>query len=166
MSSVDTLKKAQLLDRYRGEFISAFASSSPSPSTESSAPAKLNIHVQVNTSGEASKSGCAPGADTVALCRAVEAAPHLHLLGLMTIGAIARSVATTPDNENDDFVALRDARDLVAKELGLEGQRRLELSMGMSEDFEGAVAMGSDEVRVGSTIFGTRPSRAEAKIKE
>ncbi|KAI1148616.1 hypothetical protein F4825DRAFT_433425 [Nemania diffusa] len=166
VSSVDTLKKAQLLDRYRGEFISAFASSSPSPSTESSAPAKLNIHVQVNTSGEASKSGCAPGADTVALCRAVEAAPHLHLLGLMTIGAIARSVATTPDNENDDFVALRDARDLVAKELGLEGQRRLELSMGMSEDFEGAVAMGSDEVRVGSTIFGTRPSRAEAKIKE
>ncbi|KAI1125747.1 hypothetical protein F5Y10DRAFT_246483 [Nemania abortiva] len=160
VSSVDTLKKAQLLDRYRGEFISAFTSSSPSEP----APSKLNIHVQVNTSGEASKSGCAPGAETVELCRAVEAAPHLHLLGLMTIGAIARSVATTPENENEDFVALREQRDLVARELGLE--RKLELSMGMSEDFEGAIAMGSDEVRVGSTIFGTRPSRAEAKIKE
>ncbi|KAH8156529.1 hypothetical protein CIB48_g11721 [Xylaria polymorpha] len=158
VSSVDTLKKVQLLDRYRGEVISAFTSSSSEP-----APEKLNIHVQVNTSGEASKSGCAPGPETVELCRAVKDATNLHLLGLMTIGAIARSVATTAENENDDFVALRDQRDLVAKELGLEN---LELSMGMSEDFEGAIAMGSDEVRVGSTIFGTRPSKAEAKIQE
>ncbi|KAI8946439.1 hypothetical protein F4801DRAFT_63901 [Xylaria longipes] len=157
VSSVDTLKKAQLLDRYRGEFIAAFSSSSEP------APEKLNIHVQVNTSGEASKSGCAPGTETVELCRAVKDAPNLHLLGLMTIGAIARSVATTAENENEDFVALREQRDLVIKELGLE---TLELSMGMSEDFEGAIAMGSDEVRVGSTIFGTRPSKAEAKIRE
>ncbi|KAI1820921.1 hypothetical protein F4861DRAFT_31670 [Xylaria intraflava] len=157
VSSVDTIKKAQLLDRYRGELIS----SSAEP-----APEKLNIHVQVNTSGEASKSGCSPGPETVDLCRAVEAAPNLHLLGLMTIGAIARSVATTPENENEDFVTLREQRDLVAKELGLEDRRVLELSMGMSEDFEGAIAMGSDEVRVGSTIFGLRPSKAEAKIKE
>ncbi|KAI0407799.1 hypothetical protein F4802DRAFT_487875 [Xylaria palmicola] len=165
VSSVDTLKKAQLLDRYRGELISASASASPE------APEKLNVHVQVNTSGEASKSGCTPGAETVALCRAVEEAPHLRLLGLMTIGAIARSAATTPETENDDFVALRAQRDLVARELGLEdsagaGARHLELSMGMSEDFEGAIVMGSDEVRVGSTIFGVRPSKAEAKIKE
>ncbi|KAI0911362.1 hypothetical protein F4823DRAFT_586223 [Ustulina deusta] len=167
VSSVDTLKKAQLLDRYRGEFISAFSSSSSSsPSSPESAPEKLNIHVQVNTSGEASKSGCAPGSATVELCRAVEAAPHLHLLGLMTIGAIARSAATTPENENEDFLALREQRDLVSKELGLEPGRTLELSMGMSEDFEGAIAIGSDEVRVGSTIFGTRPSKAEAKIRE
>ncbi|KAI1750158.1 hypothetical protein F4782DRAFT_510155 [Xylaria castorea] len=160
VSSVDTLKKAQLLDRYRGEFISAFNSSS---SSEEEAPEKLNIHVQVNTSGEASKSGCAPGSETVELCRAVKDAPNLHLLGLMTIGAIARSVATTAENENDDFVTLREQRDLVVKELGLEN---LELSMGMSEDFEGAIAMGSGEVRVGSTIFGMRPSKAEAKIRE
>ncbi|KAI0455068.1 hypothetical protein F5B21DRAFT_472777 [Xylaria acuta] len=160
VSSVDTLKKAQLLDRYRGEFISAFTSSS-SPSE--SAPEKLNIHVQVNTSGEASKSGCAPGSETVELCRAVKDAPNLRLLGLMTIGAIARSVATTAENENEDFVTLREQRDLVVGELGLE---KLELSMGMSEDFEGAIAMGSDEVRVGSTIFGTRPSKADAKIRE
>lgn len=118
--------------------------------------------MQVNTSGEDSKSGCPPGADTVALCRVVEAAPNLHLLGLMTIGAIARSVATTATDENDDFVSLRAQRDLVATELGLE--RELELSMGMSEDFEGAIAMGSGEVRVGSTIFGVRGPKSEAKI--
>lgn len=80
----------------------------------------------------------------------------------MTIGAIARSVATTPENENEDFVTLREQRDLVQKELGLD--RDLELSMGMSEDFEGAIVMGSGEVRVGSTIFGIRGPKSEAKI--
>ncbi|KAI2632293.1 hypothetical protein GGR54DRAFT_582969 [Hypoxylon sp. NC1633] len=168
VSSVDTEKKAQLLDKHRGEFLSSFTSattpSTPSPSSPSSPPpGKLNIHVQVNTSSEPTKSGCSPGAATIALCRAVEAAPNLHLLGLMTIGAIARSVATTEaGDENEDFVVLREQRDLVAKELG----RELELSMGMSEDFEGAVAMGSGEVRVGSTIFGTRPPKGEAKLWE
>lgn len=99
----------------------------------------------------------------MSLCRAiVNDCPNLHLLGLMTIGAIARSVATTPENENEDFALLKEQRDLVAKELGLD--RELELSMGMSEDFEGAIAMGSHEVRVGSTIFGQRPAKADAKI--
>ena len=144
------------------------------------AVAPLHVHVQVNTSGEASKSGCAPGDETLALCRAVEReCPSLRLLGLMTIGAIARSVATTPETENDDFVLLREQRDLVARDLGLtpetssegaadggEAPRELELSMGMSEDFEGAIALGSGEVRVGSTIFGVRPAKSDAKIQE
>lgn len=124
----------------------------------------MHVHVQVNTSGEESKSGLSPGQETVDLCRAiVNDCPHLNLLGLMTIGAIARSKATTPENENEDFVVLKEQRDLVEKELGLE-KGSLELSMGMSEDFEGAIAMGSGEVRVGSTIFGERGSKAEAKV--
>ena len=154
VSSVDTLKKAQLLNKARGDLLAN------SPATP-----KLNVHVQVNTSGEDAKSGCQPGADTVALCRAVlETCPNLNLLGLMTIGAIARSKATTPENENEDFVTLREQKDLVERELSLEGGR-LELSMGMSEDFEGAIALGSGEVRVGSTIFGERPAKADAKIR-
>ncbi|KAI1634667.1 hypothetical protein F4809DRAFT_643191 [Biscogniauxia mediterranea] len=166
VSSVDTPKKAQLLDKHRGEYLSSLPppSSSSSSSLSSPPPGPLNVHVQVNTSGESTKSGCAPGADTVALCRLVEESlPHLRLLGLMTIGAIARSVAT-PDSPggNPDFACLREQRDLVVRELGLA--RPLELSMGMSEDFEGAVAMGSDEVRVGSTIFGARPPKSEAKL--
>lgn len=164
VSSVDSAKKAQLLNKARGDLIAS--SSSPD------AVPRLNVHVQVNTSGEESKSGVAPGADVVALSRLVLAeCPHLNLLGFMTIGAIARSVATTPENENEDFVRLREQRDLVASELadllaarGDGGDQPLELSMGMSEDFEGAIALGSGEVRVGSTIFGTRGPKSEAKI--
>ncbi|KAI8211593.1 Pyridoxal phosphate homeostasis protein [Colletotrichum sp. SAR 10_76] len=152
VSSVDTLKKAQLLNTSRAELIASSPDAAP-----------LGIHVQVNTSGEESKSGASPGEETVALCRAVENdCPSLRLLGLMTIGAIARSKATTPENENEDFLCLREQRDLVTKELGLD--RELELSMGMSEDFEGAVRLGSGEVRVGSTIFGERGPKSEAKV--
>ncbi|KLU89586.1 YggS family pyridoxal phosphate enzyme [Magnaporthiopsis poae ATCC 64411] len=66
--------------------------------------------------------------------------------------------------ENEDFAVLREQRDLVAKELDMASEDELELSMGMSDDFEGAIAMGSGEVRVGSTIFGERPAKADAKI--
>ncbi|KAL4730261.1 hypothetical protein ACLX1H_002294 [Fusarium chlamydosporum] len=155
VSSIDTSKKAQLLNTTRANLLSS----------EPDLP-KIGVHVQVNTSGEESKSGCAPGDETVALCREIlETCTSLHLLGLMTIGAIARSKATTAETENEDFVTLKEQRDLVAKELGLDPES-LELSMGMSEDFEGAVRLGSGEVRVGSTIFGERPAKADAKIKE
>lgn len=154
MSSIDSNKKAQLLDKARG----AFLAENPGD--------KVGVHVQVNTSGEESKSGCSPGAEVVALCKFVlTECSNLRLLGLMTIGAIARSVATTAETENEDFQALREQRELVAEELKEAlGGRELELSMGMSEDFEGAIAMGSSEVRVGSTIFGCRPAKADAKI--
>ncbi|KAG5946518.1 hypothetical protein E4U53_006573, partial [Claviceps sorghi] len=155
VSSVDSLKKATLLNAARGTLLA----SEPALS-------KLSVHVQVNTSGEEAKSGCAPGEETVSLCREIiNSCPNLHLLGLMTIGAIARSKATTAETENEDFVALTNQRDLVSVELGLD-KGSLELSMGMSNDFEGAVTMGSGEVRVGSTIFGQRPARADAKIME
>lgn len=125
----------------------------------------LRVLVQVNTSGEESKSGVEPS-DTASLCAHIhEKCPHLRLAGLMTIGAIARSQATTAETENEDFVALRETRDKVAKELGIAAEE-LELSMGMSSDYEGAIAQGSDEVRVGTTIFGERPAKKDAKVKE
>lgn len=83
----------------------------------------------------------------------------------MTIGAIARSRDTTPETENEDFVKLRETRDQVAQELGVE-KEELALSMGMSSDFEGAIKQGSDEVRVGTGIFGERPPKKDAKVKE
>ena len=123
----------------------------------------LRVCVQINTSGEAEKSGVEPS-EAAALCKHIrEKCPHLKLQGLMTIGAIARSQAVKEgEDENEDFVRLREVRDQVAKELGLG--EVLELSMGMSQDWESAVRCGSDEVRVGSTIFGERPSRKDAKI--
>ena len=158
VSSVDSSKKADALDKGRGNLLSGEHKSEVGEGGE-----KLRIMVQVNTSGEESKSGVEPG-DTLELCKHIrEKCPNLRLQGLMTIGAIARSKATTPETENEDFITLRDVRDQVAKELGISPDE-LELSMGMSSDFEGAIAQGSNEVRVGSTIFGDRPARADAKI--
>ena len=157
VESVDSVKKARLLDKGRGELHS-------SDGIEATA---LRVFIQVNTSGEDTKSGVEPESkDLIELCRFVrDECPNLKLQGLMTIGAIARSQATTAETENEDFTCLRDTRDKVAEELGIE-KSELELSMGMSEDFEGAIALGSDEVRVGSTIFGERPSKKEAKVLE
>ncbi|KAH7342487.1 hypothetical protein BKA65DRAFT_504213 [Rhexocercosporidium sp. MPI-PUGE-AT-0058] len=163
ISSVDTAKKATQLNLGR-------ASLAPPPTTP------LNIHIQVNTSGEASKSGVTPGPETSSLAKHIlETCPHLHLLGLMTIGAIARSKAAAEGEENEDFVTLREERDRLEKELveggllsvnkGEGGEGWLECSMGMSEDFEEAIRAGSGEVRVGSTIFGVRPKREDFSVK-
>jgi PLP dependent protein len=163
VSSVDSEKKADLLDKGRQAFLDSQASGGADSWYEGR---RLDVKVQVNTSGEESKSGVQPGAETTSLCRFVlEKCPALRLSGLMTIGAIARSRATTPENENEDFVTLRNERDRVAKELGLKAED-LELSMGMSSDFEGAIRQGSSEVRVGSTIFGERPPKKDAKVKD
>ncbi|KAJ8111946.1 hypothetical protein OPT61_g5589 [Boeremia exigua] len=154
VSSVDSAKKANELEKGRR----ALCEADPQAAT-------LRVMVQVNTSGEEAKSGVEPG-EAAALCaHVVEACPHLELFGLMTIGAIARSRATTGENENEDFECLREVRGRVAAALGWE-EGRLELSMGMSADFEGAIRMGSNEVRVGSDIFGERPQKKDAVVKE
>jgi len=158
---VDSEKKATQLDKGRAELHSSQLA------TSSLTLGPLNIHIQINTSGEESKSGVSPGADATALARhIISSCPHLQLVGLMTIGAIARSRGVKEGEENEDFVSLRDERDRLENELGdeLKGQK-LELSMGMSDDFEGAIQMGSDEVRVGSTIFGQRPAKEDFKVK-
>jgi PLP dependent protein len=159
VSSVDSAKKATQLDKGRQELLSS----------NSSITSPLNIHIQINTSGEESKSGVEPGKDATDLARHVlTSCPNLYLLGFMTIGAIARSKATAPGQENEDFQTLTSERDRLEKELANElkakGIERLELSMGMSEDFEGAIESGSDEIRVGSTIFGARPPKSEATV--
>lgn len=111
----------------------------------------LNVCVQVNISGEDTKSGCAPG-DAPALARAVAGLPRLRLRGLM---AIPQPTAD-PEGQRTPYRALRALRDaLVAEGLPLDT-----LSMGMSDDLEAAVAEGSTCVRVGSAIFGRRPPKA------
>ena len=156
VESVDTSKKADQLEKGRAALIEK---------EKEYEGILLRVFVQVNTSGEEEKSGIEPG-DTAALCKHVrEQCPHLKLQGLMTIGAIARSKATKEGQENEDFIRLREVRDQVAQELGIE-KDELELSMGMSEDFESAIRSGSNEVRVGSTIFGQRPAKKDAKLKQ
>lgn len=156
VSSVDSTKKANELEKGRKAL---------AEKDESGSVGKLRVLVQVNTSGEESKSGVEPR-DALELCKhIIQQCPHLQLAGFMTIGAIARSKAMTEENKNEDFEALRNTRDSVAEELGWE-KEKLELSMGMSADFEGAIRAGSDEVRVGSEIFGERPPKKDAVIKE
>ena len=103
------------------------------------AGALLRVFLEVNVGAEAQKAGCAP-ASAPALAEAVRALPGVELAGLMCI----------PPPEDDPrlhFKALRALRD----QLGLT-----ELSMGMSADWEAAVAEGATFVRIGSAIFGAR----------
>ncbi|KAL4869362.1 hypothetical protein BDV12DRAFT_196414 [Aspergillus spectabilis] len=160
VESVDSEKKAGLLDKGWGERKVEMLGE------DGKGEEKLRVFVQVNTSGEANKSGVDPGEGVVGLCRFIrDKCPRLKLQGLMTIGAIARSKATTAENENEDFVCLKETRDRVVSVLGLKGEEeRLELSMGMSEDFEGAIVLGSDQVRIGTTIFGDRPPKDQARV--
>lgn len=121
---------------------------------------RLRVFVQVNTSGEESKSGVepTPGALLPLVTYIVKECPRLEFCGLMTIGM--PDYTSRPEN----FECLWKCREMVASvaNLGLD-VKTLELSMGMSGDFEAAVAMGSTNVRVGSTIFGPRNYSVHAR---
>jgi PLP dependent protein len=107
----------------------------------------LQVCVQVNVSGEASKAGVAP-AEVAALARAVAALPRLRLRGLMSIPQPAEGI----DAQRAPHRRLRQLFDaLRADGLALDT-----LSMGMSADLEAAIVEGSTMVRIGSAIFGER----------
>jgi pyridoxal phosphate enzyme (YggS family) len=125
--SVDRLKIAQRLSEQR--------------------PAELpplNICIQVNVSGEASKSGCTP-ADLPALANAINTLPRLKLRGLMAI----------PEPTEDR--AAQDAAFAAVQSLQASLNLPLDtLSMGMSHDLESAIAQGATWVRIGTALFGAR----------
>jgi len=112
------------------------------------AMAPLQVCVQVNVSGEASKSGVAPQ-EAPALARAVAALPRLRLRGLMAIPEVEGSVEA-------QRAPLRRLRELLER-LRAELPQLDTLSMGMSADLEAAIAEGATIVRVGTGIFGARP---------
>ena len=107
----------------------------------------LNVCVQVNVSGEASKSGCAPD-EALDLARAVAALPGLRLRGVMAIPEPTDDVA----RQRAQFAAVRAVFDRL-RAAGLDVDT---LSMGMSDDLEAAIAEGSTCVRVGTALFGRR----------
>lgn len=136
VQSVDSLALAERLDRLAGR-----------------EGRRLDVFAQVNTSGEPTKAGAAPE-DAVPLAVAVAALPHLRLRGLMTIGARSSDVDVVRASY-ERLAALRD--DVVASGAPGTGDAR-ELSMGMSTDLELAVAAGATMVRVGTAVFGARPT--------
>ena len=115
--------------------------------------APLNVLIQVNSSGEASKSGIA--LETApALAHAVAQMPRLKLRGLMAI-------PEPSDEESVQRARFRPVRGLYER-LRTEGLELDTLSLGMSEDLEAAIAEGSTMVRVGTAIFGTRRRERDA----
>jgi pyridoxal phosphate enzyme (YggS family) len=107
----------------------------------------LEVLVQVNVSGEASKSGVAPR-EAAALAKAVAALPRLRLRGLM-------SVPEPTDDERLQRARFREVRELY-ESLKKEGLELDTLSMGMTADMQAAIAEGSTMVRIGTAIFGER----------
>jgi PLP dependent protein len=130
VESVDRAKLVDALDRARPEDLPP-----------------LNVLVQVNVDGEAGKSGCRPE-DVPALADRVAASPRLRLRGLMSIP----EPHPDPGHRRDSFRRLKTLYDAVAaRHPGVDT-----LSMGMSEDFDLAIAEGSTLVRVGTALFGAR----------
>ncbi|CDW59023.1 proline synthase co transcribed bacterial [Trichuris trichiura] len=115
---------------------------------------KLNVMVQVNTSDEEQKSGIRPSEACMLTAHIRSTCNNLNFVGFMTIGRLDHSDAGERD-ENPDFRCLLDVREALCKENGIPIDQ-VELSMGMSGDFEQAIRMGSTNVRIGSSIFGTR----------
>ena len=105
----------------------------------------LNVCIQVNVSGEASKGGVSVS-ELTALAEAVAQLPRLHLQGLMAIPAPEEDVC----RQRIPLRALREACEGL-RTLGLKN-----LSMGMSDDLEAAIAEGATMVRIGSALFGER----------
>jgi len=132
--SVDRLKIAQRLSDQRPAHLPA-----------------LQVCLQVNISGEASKSGLAP-AEVQTVARAVAALPRLTLRGLMAVPEPAGDLAAQRRPH-------RALRDLLAS-LNAGGLALDTLSMGMTADLEAAVLEGATMVRVGTAIFGGRPAVA------
>ncbi|GAB7528096.1 YggS family pyridoxal phosphate-dependent enzyme [Pseudomonas sp. 3A(2025)] len=125
--SVDRLKIAQRLSEQRPEHL-----------------APLNICIQLNVSGEASKSGCT-AEDLPALAEAIASLPRLKLRGLMAIP------------EPTDDLAAQQAAFARVRALQAQLPQVLDtLSMGMSHDLEAAIAEGATWVRIGTALFGAR----------
>jgi len=133
VQSVDSLKLATALDRHAAR-----------------SERRLDILVQVNTSGAAQQSGVSPDA-LEPLIAQIAPLPHLRLCGLMTIGAHSDEEAVV----RASFSQLRQERDRLT-DLHIDGVELDCLSMGMSGDFEWAIAEGSSMLRLGSVLFGPR----------
>ena len=111
---------------------------------------RLDVLIQVNTSGEATKSGLAAG-EVAAFAQRIRPFDALRVRGLMTIAA----PSDDPSVVAPCFEALRTAQ-AALRDQGVSGQDYDELSMGMSGDFELAIRHGATVVRIGTAVFGPR----------
>ncbi|SCU84525.1 LADA_0D02168g1_1 [Lachancea dasiensis] len=146
VETIDSLKKAVKLNEARAKF---------QPDAN-----KIKCNLQINTSGESQKSGLSTEKE---ILEAVEfflspSATHVELAGLMTIGSW--DISHSEAEENQEFAELVKWKGILDAKFNLA----LKLSMGMSSDFKQAINQGSSQVRIGTDIFGARPSRTEATV--
>ena len=114
----------------------------------------LDVYLQVHTSSEVTKAGVSPSELPDLVTSILQECPLLKIKGVMTIGE---------EGNSSCFDSLFSCRERVAEILGLSSPDSLALSMGMSDDFEEAIAKGSTSVRVGSSIFGARDYSQQQK---
>jgi len=131
LETIDSIKLAEKVDK----------------TCESIGRDKLKVFVQVNASAEMTKSGVSTPEEIVEIANYIATeCKHLVFCGLMTIGAIGDLAA---------FKIMSDIREKVCEKLKLE-IKDVELSMGMTADYEEAIRHGATEVRVGTLVFGER----------
>jgi PLP dependent protein len=156
--TVETVSSRKLAAKLNNAVALSFPSQATIPIEQ-----RLRVFIQVNTSGEESKGGVKPPGSLksidsdsenelipLATYIASSECPHLDLVGLMAIGA---------PGETDTFQSLDQSRSAVEAALASQSisySSPLELSMGMSDDYPDAIRAGSTNIRVGSTIFGSR----------
>ncbi|MDX2219064.1 MAG: YggS family pyridoxal phosphate-dependent enzyme [Burkholderiales bacterium] len=135
---VDRVKVAEMLSRHRGDL-------------QPNVP--LNVLVQVNVSGEATKSGVAP-TEAPELVRTLSGLANIRVRGLMTL----IENVTDPAVQRAQFRAMRELFDRIRA----DGFELDTLSMGMTQDFEVAIAEGATMVRIGTALFGARKPKDSA----
>lgn len=135
IQTLDSLEKAIELDFYR-----------------KSMP-KLRVMIQVNTSQESTKHGLVPEEALKVAQFIVENCWNLRFKGFMTIGSLENS---TNSADNPDFRCLNDLRDKAMQFLPERVGKSLRLSMGMTNDYQTAIKMNSNYLRIGTGIFGER----------
>ena len=114
----------------------------------------LDVFIQVNTSHESQKSGFAPD-EVAAILPSLATLDRLRVRGLMTMAAFSPEESVV----RPSFEQLRTLRDQLQPDAP-DGMSLMELSMGMTGDFEWAIAEGATSVRIGTAIFGHRPDSA------
>ncbi|MDZ7385463.1 MAG: YggS family pyridoxal phosphate-dependent enzyme [candidate division KSB1 bacterium] len=115
---------------------------------------RVEVFVEVNTSGESSKFGVPPEQAPELVAR-IAALPGVRVMGLMTVGALLPD----PELVRPCFVTLRQVKEEIDRR-GIDNVQLRHLSMGMTDDFEVAVEEGATMVRIGRAIFGPRTDGA------
>ncbi|MGE5235621.1 MAG: YggS family pyridoxal phosphate-dependent enzyme [Acidobacteriota bacterium] len=143
---IETVDRVELADR-----LDALLAREIRPATPGGSPGGrvLPVFLEVNIGGEPQKSGVAPEEAHRLAEHVLRHCPHLYLTGLMTVPPNCPD----PEGARPHFASLRVLADRLSSSLG---HPRLELSMGMSDDYRVAVEEGADWVRLGRTVFGER----------